>query len=290
MLLKMTLLLLTAIEQADNPADLVREFIDEFADRWTVFFCNSIIADIDEEFLNGHMFTKLVNVKSHHELSSLVGLVQRNHLKLIQTVPPTEQLEAVIAVIDKLKQAVPGWAVLIEKLKTHVKDHYKARYCTRIGINTLSNIILLAAQEPGKLLQLYPWLVSHPATRKRLKNSALYKRVNQEHFQALINAPAENTLSIKMAKVCNIFCEDIPELILHDILSPNIFEKNDDDSQSDQPQTRNRDMSNGQITSGDMMVVSTTAQLQRLSLATINSGTLTYFKLFSKINIITFFL
>ena len=269
----MTMLLLAAIEQTENPTDLVNEFLDDFADRWTIFFCNNILADIDEEFLNGHMFTKLVTVKDHKELSSLVGLVQRNHLKLVQTVPPTEQYEAVITVIDKLIQAAPGWAPLIQRLRQHINNHYRARYCTRTGLNTLSNIIFLASQEPGKLLQLYPWIISHPPTRKRLKKSALYKRVNQDHFQALINAPAENNLSIKMAKVYRVFCEDISELILYNILSPQIFEKADEDSSnSSQTEARSRDIHQEQISPGDMMVVTTTAQLQNLSLATMNMG------------------
>ena len=272
LLLKMTLLVLTAIDMAASPTGIITEFIEDFADRWTTFFCNAVIADIDEEFLNGNMIKKLVDAKSHAELNDLIAMVQRNHLKLAQTTEPVDQLEAVLTVLDNIIDNHPGWAEDLRKLKTHVQNQYRARYTTRTGLNTLSNIILLATYEPGKLLQIYPWLVSHPATRKRIRNSNLYRRLNRDHFTSLINEPAENTLTINMARVCELGEErGIPDLTLFEILKPKIFENTTFEDEDPAP-ARNRDIRSNRVSSGDMMVVTTAERLQNLAMSTINSG------------------
>ena len=263
----MTLLLLTAVEKASDPTELIMEFIDDFADKWTTFFVNSILADIDEEFLNGNMFKKLLQVTTHSELANLKALVQRHHLKLNQTVTPTDQHSAVITVLNKLIQATPGWAPILNRLQVHVQNNFRARYCCRTGLNTLANIIFLASHEPGKLLQIYPWLCSHPDVRLRLKKSALYKRLNQDHFKALMNPTAENLLTIKMARVYQLgLAGEIPDLTLYNILCPKVFD-NEDSSQSADSTDLNRDVS-----PGDMMAISTAQQLANMSLGTINMG------------------
>lgn len=263
----MTLLLLTAVEKATDPTELIMEFINDFADKWTIFFVNSVLTDIDEEFLNGNMFKKLVQVKTHAELSKLKNLVQRNHLKLNQTVQPTDQFSAVMTVLDKLTEAAPGWSSVLNRLRVHVQNNYRARFCCRTGLNTLSNIIFLASHEPGKLLQMYPWLVSHPDVRKKIKNSVLFRRLNQDHFSALVNPAAENMLSIKMARVYELgLAGQVPQLTLFNILCPKVFD-NDDNSQSSDSSNLEQD-----ISPGDMMTISTAKQLADLSLGTINLG------------------
>ena len=264
----MVLLALTTAEKARDPTPIIEEFIEGFADRWVAFFCNSIIADMEDGFLNGDIFNKLVEVKTHDELETLIGNAQRTYLKLSQTVSPSDQLEAVLTVMDNIIAAAPGWSQAIVKLKSHLQDNYRARYCTRIGLNTLSNIILLAAKEPKKLLQIYPWIASNPAVRKRLSKSALYRKVNEEHLQALINDEAEDTLSIKMAKVFALgSAGGIPELTLYNILKPQVFE-----NALDEDQTRNRDINNENISPGDMLLVAPTQQLRNLAAETLNEG------------------
>ena len=263
----MALLLLTAVEKETDPTDLINEFIDDFSDKWTIFFVNSILADIDDEFLNGNMFKKLVQVRTQDELKDLVALVQRKYLKLEQTVQPSDQFSAVMTVLDKLKQKMPGWVPVLDRLRVHVGNNYRARFCCRTGLNTLANIIFLAAHEPGKLLQIYPWLASHPEVRKKIKNSSLFKRLNQDHFKALMNPKAENILSIKMARVYQLgLAEDIPELTLFNILCPKVFDTEENSQSSDSRHP------NDEISPGDMMTISTAQQLSNLSLGTINMG------------------
>ena len=182
-----------------------------------------------------------------------------------------DQLEAVLTVIDGLIDNNPGWADKFRKLKTHVQNQFRARYSTRMGLNTMANIIIVAAQEPGKLLQLYPWIVSHPAVRKRIKKNALYRRLNQNHFTALINSTAEETLTINMGRVFRLGeAKGIPELILYEILQPKFFEESF--IEQNQNRTRERDNQNEEISPGDMMVVATSHQLEELSLGTIVQG------------------
>ena len=265
--MKMTLLLLTAVEKETDPTELIDEFIDDFADKWTIFFVNSVLTDIDEEFLNGNMFKKLVQIQTQSELKDLVALVQRKYLKLNQTVRPADQFEAVMTVMEKLKQKTPGWASALDRLRVHVMNSYRARYCCRTGLNTLANVIFLAAHEPGKILQIYPWLASHPEVRKRIKNSSLFKRLNQDHFKALMNPSAENVLSIKMARVYQLgVAGEIPELTLYDILCPAVFDT-EDTSQSEDGSRKDKN-----ISPGDMMAISTAQQLSNLSLGTLNMG------------------
>ena len=267
LLLKMTLLLLTSVEKMQDPSEIINEFIDDFSDKWTGFFVNSVLADIDDEFLNGNMFKKLVNVSSQSELKDLIAVVQRQHLKLNQTVTPSDQFSAVITVLDKLKAVTPGWAPILDKLRIHVQNNFRARFCCRTGLNTLANVIFLAAHEPGKLLQIYPWLVSHPDVRKKIRQNALFKRLNSEHFEALMNPSAENILSIKMARVYELgLAGDIPELTLFNILCPKIFEP-EESSQSSSAGDKNQI-----ISPGDMMMISTSRQLSELSVGTINIG------------------
>ena len=263
----MTLLLLTAVEKARDPTELITEFIDDFSDKWTIFFVNSVLADIDDEFLNGNMFKKLVKIRTHGELADLVALVQRKHLKLTQTVTPTDQFSAVITVLEKLREASPGWAPILNRLQVHVQNNFRARYGCRTGLNTLANVIFLASHEPGKLLQIYPWLASHPDVRKKFKNNLLFKRLNQDHFKALMNPMAENVLTIKMARVFELgVAGEIPELTLFNILSPKVFE-GDESSQSSESSNLDQD-----ISPGDMMAISTVQQLRNLSIDTINLG------------------
>ena len=263
----MTLLLLTAVEKSKDPTTIITEFINDFADKWTVFFVNSVLADIDEEFINGNMFKKLVQVRTHAELADLRALVQRKHLKLNQTVEPSDQFAAVMTVLEKLRMATPGWAPVLNRLQVHVQNNYRARYCCRTGLNTLANIIFLASHEPGKLLQIYPWLASHPDVRKKIKSSTLFKRLNQDHFAALMNPTAENLLSIKMARVYQLgLAGDIPQLTLFNILCPKVFDNEDTSNSSD---STNLDQV---ISPGDMMTISTAKQLADLSLGTINLG------------------
>ena len=265
--MKMALLLLTAVEKETDPTDLIDEFIDDFSDKWTAFFVNAILSDIDDEFLNGNMFKKLVQVRTHDELKDLVALVQRNYLKLEQTVQPTDQFSAVMTVLDKLKQKMPNWVSVLDRLRVHLGNSYRARFCCRTGLNTLANVIFLAAHEPGKLLQIYPWLASHPEVRKKIKKSSLFKRLNQDHYKALMNPSAENVLSIKMARVYQLgLAGDIPELTLFNILCPKIFDT-EDSSQSSGPGS-----TSGEVSPGDMMTISTAKQLSKLSLGTMNMG------------------
>ena len=262
----MTLLLLTSVERLNDPSEIINEFIDDFSDKWTGFFVNAVLSDIHDDFLNGNMFKKLVNVKSQSELADLLSTVQHQYLKLNQTVAPSDQYSAVLTVLEKLKTASPGWTSILEKLRVHVQNNYRARFCCRTGLNTLANVIFLAAHEPGKLLQIYPWLVSHPDVRRKIKQNALFKRLNQQHFNALMNPAAENILTIKMARVYELgLAGDIPELTLFNILCPKIFE-HEDASQSNHS-NRGQDVS-----PGDMMMVSTSRQLSELSVGTINMG------------------
>ena len=267
LLIKMALLLLTAVEKETDPTDLINEFIDDFSDKWTAFFVNAILSDIDDEFLNGNMFKKLVQVRTHDELKDLVALVQRNYLKLEQTVQPSDQFSSVMTVLDKLKQKMPNWVPVLDRLRVHLGNSYRARFCCRTGLNTLANVIFLAAHEPGKLLQIYPWLASHPEVRKKIKKSSLFKRLNQDHYKALMNPSAENVLSIKMARVYQLgLAGDIPELTLFNILCPKIFDT-EDSSQSSGPGS-----TSGEVSPGDMMTISTAKQLSKLSLGTMNMG------------------